>query len=131
MSHNNLTGNLPSNWGVTGSFTQLTTLDLSYNANLAGGLPGLWGTWGAFPRLQALALTMTGLSGQLPQAWARRPRSRPCCCWTWPATSCRVRPADGAAHAWAPLARTVTPWQAAQTRCKVAWSLPSQATGCC
>ena len=69
MSHNNLTGNLPSNWGVTGSFTQLTVLDLSFNAELAGGLPPLWGTWGAFPHLQTLSLAMTGLSGQLPQAW--------------------------------------------------------------
>ena len=69
MTRNNLTGDLPSNWGSSPSFTHLTVLDLSFNPGLAGGLPGQWGFWGAFPHLQTLSLAMTGLSGQLPQAW--------------------------------------------------------------
>jgi hypothetical protein len=44
MTENNLSGGLPSNWGTTGIFPYLVTLDLSQNPALNGALPPTWGT---------------------------------------------------------------------------------------
>lgn len=43
LTNNNITGTLPSNWGRSGAFQNLTVLDLSNNVVLAGALPPLWG----------------------------------------------------------------------------------------
>lgn len=69
LTGNNLSGGLPSNWGMSSVFAALRILDLSLNPNLSGALPPNWGTQGAFPDLQFLSLRSTGISGQLPAAW--------------------------------------------------------------
>lgn len=69
LTGNNLSGGLPSNWGLSSIFPSLQILDLSQNPSLSGALPPNWGTQGAFPSLQVLSLSSTGISGQLPAAW--------------------------------------------------------------
>lgn len=64
-----LTGMLPPDWGNASAWTNLTTLDLSYNPGIGGGLPDLWGGNASFHSLTTLILRATGLVGGLPLAW--------------------------------------------------------------
>ncbi|KAL4423124.1 hypothetical protein ABPG77_004807 [Micractinium sp. CCAP 211/92] len=68
--NNHLSSTLPTEWGASGAFPNLLTLDLSSN-RLTGTLPDSWASGsGAFPILQVIHLERNRLNGTLPPGWA-------------------------------------------------------------
>ena len=69
LSHNSITGILPSSWSASNSLPQLRTLELTDNL-LAGELPSSWGYQSqSFPSLEVLDVALNNLNGTLPAAW--------------------------------------------------------------
>lgn len=68
LSSNSLTGNLPSNWGISPGTRNLTQVLLDGNM-LSGSLDASWGAIGAFSQLQWLNLANNDLTGTLPTNW--------------------------------------------------------------
>jgi hypothetical protein len=67
---NNLTGGLPPQWAMNGSFTTLKQVTLSDNPLLGGSLPPEWGAADfALPALQDINVSNSGLGGTLPAEW--------------------------------------------------------------
>lgn len=99
LSFNNITGGIPDSWTDTGSFPNLTTLNLSgaFNKNTTRDLPfqagqqgmanltvlnlalcnmtgSLTSTWGSgLSRLSTLILSSNNLTGTLPMEWGSSP----------------------------------------------------------
>ena len=66
-----LQGEIPDEWGESGSFPILKNLSLSFNP-LSGDLPEAWGSDGSsLQNLTHLNISNCGLNSTLPKDWAR------------------------------------------------------------
>ena len=66
-----LQGEIPDEWGESGSFPILRNLSLSFNP-LSGDLPEAWGSDGSsLQNLTHLNISNCGLNSTLPKDWAR------------------------------------------------------------
>ena len=66
-----LQGEIPDEWGESGSFPILRNLSLSFNP-LSGDLPEAWGSDGSsLQNLTHLNISNCGLNNTLPKDWAR------------------------------------------------------------
>lgn len=102
LSNNNLTGGIPDSWTAAGSFSNLTTLNLTDafskdtirempfstgqpgmarlsllkldKCNMTGSLTATWGS--GFSQLSTLDLSNNQLSGTLPSVWGSSPGTR-------------------------------------------------------
>ncbi|CAK0785098.1 hypothetical protein CVIRNUC_008304 [Coccomyxa viridis] len=71
LSNNSIQGEIPDEWGESGSFPILKNLSLSFNP-LSGDLPEAWGSDGSsLQNLTHLNISNCGLNSTLPKDWAR------------------------------------------------------------
>ena len=70
LSNNNITGSLPDTWTDTGSFPNLTALNLAgaFNKNTTRGLPFKTGQQG-MATLTSLNMALCNMTGSLPANW--------------------------------------------------------------